>query len=153
DKDTLNYVKLSKAAYWQFEMDKLDVNGTNICSSSQAIADTGTSMIVGPSADIDKIHEAIGAYSMDSSVAAVDCDSLDSLPDIVITLGGKEYTLKPENYILEMTVLWETACISGFISMDLSSAGIEWILGDVFLRNYATVFDVANEKVGFADKK
>ncbi|MBW3974021.1 pepsin-like aspartyl protease, partial [Neisseria meningitidis] len=26
DKDTLNYVKLSKAAYWQFEMDKLDVN-------------------------------------------------------------------------------------------------------------------------------
>jgi hypothetical protein len=37
------------------------VGSTKLSSASYAIADTGTTMIVGPTALVDKIHTAMGA--------------------------------------------------------------------------------------------
>lgn len=43
------------------------------------------------------------------------------------------------------------ACSSGFEGMNLdTSSGELWILGDVFIREYFTVFDRANNKLGLA---
>uniref|UniRef100_A0A5F9CTH7 Peptidase A1 domain-containing protein n=1 Tax=Oryctolagus cuniculus TaxID=9986 RepID=A0A5F9CTH7_RABIT len=42
-------------------------------------------------------------------------------------------------------------CLSGFDGMNLdTSYGELWILGDVFIRQYFTVFDRANNQVGLA---
>lgn len=59
----ITYVPVTTKGFWQFKMDngKLGTN-TTVCSGGcQAIANTGSPFIIGPSADIDKIHKALGA--------------------------------------------------------------------------------------------
>ncbi|KAI3795724.1 hypothetical protein L1987_38381 [Smallanthus sonchifolius] len=81
----------------------------------------------------------------------VDCAKLPSMPPISFTIGGKEFELSPEEYILKIGEGTAARCISGFIPLDIPPPrGPLWILGDVFMRRYHTVFDYGNLQVGFA---
>ncbi len=56
-------VNVTRRAYWQFDLGGISVPGTNspCADGCQAIADSGTSLIVGPSDEIAEINRAIGA--------------------------------------------------------------------------------------------
>ncbi|KAK1666240.1 hypothetical protein QYE76_054399 [Lolium multiflorum] len=84
--------------------------------------------------------------------SSVDCGELKSMPDIAFTIGAKQFVLKPEQYIVKIGEGDATKCTSGFSAMDVPpTGGPLWILGDIFMEAYHTVFDYGNMKIGFAE--
>lgn len=136
------YLPVTREAYWQFTMEKVKIGNNTLCKfSCQAIADTGTSLIIGPILDVARINALIGTAN---------CDQSSQLPIISFILGGKAFNLTGEDYMVPFEQFGVKSCTSGFQGADMSANGLQWILGDVFLRRYYTVFDVDNNQVGLA---
>jgi cathepsin D len=154
----ITWLPVTRQAYWQFKVDAVRSNtdGTTLgCDGGcQMIADTGTSLITGPKEDIEKIQTFIGAKPFLHGEYLIDCNNIATLPPISFVIGGKEFTLKGEDYVMKITQQGVTQCISGFMSLDIPPpSGPLWILGDVFLGRFYSVYDFKNNRVGLADSK
>lgn len=141
------YVPVTRPGYWQIAIDAIYVNGVAQCTvNCQGIVDTGTSLMAGPTRDVQQIQQILGSQPLAAGEFTVDCSRIPLLPTIAYQIGGKNYTLGGEDYILQV----QTQCLVGFMGIDLSREGLNWILGDVFIRKFVTIFDVENSRVGFA---
>ncbi|NWR54144.1 CATE protein, partial [Bucorvus abyssinicus] len=149
---TLNWVPVTQQGYWQIQLDNIQLGGTvAFCvNSCQAIVDTGTSLITGPTKDIKELQNYIGASPVDGEYA-VECSNLYMMPNVTFTINGLPYTLSAQAYTLMEESDGMAICSSGFQGLDINPpAGPLWILGDVFIRQFYTVFDRGNNRVGLA---
>jgi hypothetical protein len=111
-----------------------------------AIVDSGTSLCVGPKKEVTAMALSIGATANIMGEYTVDCATLDSLPDIVFTIDGNDYTVPGKSAVLQA----QGMCLFAFVGMDFGGRGPQWILGDVFMRQYVTVFNYLDQTIGFA---
>jgi hypothetical protein len=140
------YVPLKAQTYWEITMDSLKVGDSTFGESNNAIVDSGTSLLTGPSDSVKAIAEAIGAKPLVAGEYVVSCDATN-LPDFDFTLNGQVYTLTSADYLIPDGDM----CLLGMMGLDVPRpSGPLWILGDLFMRKYYTVFDVENAQVGFA---
>ncbi|TKS90429.1 Cathepsin E [Collichthys lucidus] len=152
----INWVPVTAKGYWQIKMDSVAVQGaSSFCPHGcQAIVDTGTSLIAGPTYDIISLQQLIGATPTNIGEYLIDCARLSSLPHVTFVLGGTEYTLTAEHYVRKEMLGDRELCFSGFQAVDIVSAeGPLWILGDVFLSEFYSIFDRGQDRVGFARAK
>eukprot|EP00904_Undaria_pinnatifida_P002144 jgi/Undpi1/11930/HiC_scaffold_4.g01629.m1 len=143
----IDYVPVTKKGYWQIDMDDVTVSGESVSSVKSAILDSGTSLLVGPSEDVKAIASKVGAVKFLNGEYLMPCTA--DLPLLTFSIGGKEYTLSGDEYVINAGN--SKVCILAIMGMDVPEPmGPLWILGDVFMRKYYTVFDYGNAQIGLA---
>lgn len=151
---TFTYLPVIQKAYWKIRMDRIEVDMekktipfcTNGCD---VILDTSTVTIAGPPADVKRINEILDVTSVWLGRAIVKCNLIHKLPKMNFVFAGKQFELKPLDYIQQLTLAGVTICLSAFTSTDDIKSNT-WIVGGAFMAQYYTEFDLGQNRVGFA---
>lgn len=147
------YVPLDAETYWQVHLKSLSVGGASIflpgLHTSEAIVDSGTSLLAGPPGDVAKMMEKLGATLSNQGLYVLDCSKAASAPKVTFTLGGSllssgtDFDLSADDMVLQRQ---GNECLLGV----QPSPGPQWILGDVFMHKYYVQFDWGKQRMGFA---
>lgn len=144
------------AGFWQFTAQGFAVgsNGTAAQSAPhQAIADTGTTLMLLPDAIVSAYYQAIPGAKFDSTNGGFTFGCKDQIPSFTVDMG-KYKAVVPGEFIKfapvdGQTIETSTTCFGG-----IQSAGTLpfAIYGDVFLKSQFVVFHGGNNELGFANK-
>ncbi|KAH7928167.1 acid protease [Leucogyrophana mollusca] len=140
------WTDVTEEGYWQIDVDGISANGNETLKGLSAIVDTGTTLILGQTSSVQQFYDAVGGTDVGGGLYTLPCDSM---PSVSVTLGGKSFTLSSDTFNFGTFDSSGETCVGGISASD--SLGDLWVLGDVFLRNVYTVFDLGNSRVGYAD--
>ncbi|KAJ2614976.1 hypothetical protein H4S08_001457 [Coemansia sp. RSA 1365] len=110
-------------------------------ASRKALLDTGSSLIYGDAYSLSAMSARIGANVLTGEIS---CSSLSSLKPFHFVLGGKRFSMKPNEYIFHDP----TSGICEVQWMPVSE--YLWVMGIPFLQAHYTVYDVKSHKMGLA---
>ncbi|CAK8995153.1 Pepsin II-2/3 (Pepsin A) [Durusdinium trenchii] len=176
-KSPLTWHQIQNDQEWTLAMKDILVDGKplHICDDRPdgvcpAVVDTGSSLITGPSGEVEKLLSKVRLKE--------DCSNLGKLPNVSLRIADRngvltDYPLTPEEYTLksldevpqtgnseylkEFPVLGGSGdqvpevkprCDPGMGVMDVP--GRKWVIGDTFLRRYYSIYDDDRGLVGFA---
>ncbi|XP_078500855.1 gastricsin-like [Lissotriton helveticus] len=144
------WAPVTRQLYWQIGIDGFSINGqsTGWCSNGcQGIMDTGTGPLTIPQQYMGSLLQTLGAQQSQNGYF-VNCNNVQNLPTITFYINGYSFAIPPSAYIIQN---------NGYCSVNVEETYLPsqngqplWILGDVFLRQYYTVYDMTNNRVGFA---
>lgn len=140
----ITWENLSEANYWKIDIEDISA-GSFSSGKTNGIVDSGTSLITGPSGEIMKIATSVGATPNLLGQYTINCDTIDTLPDLTFKIGGKDFSVPGKDLVIQSG----GTCLFALMGMDIPT-GPAWILGDVFMRQYYTIFDYGGKRVGFA---
>ncbi|CAE8630172.1 unnamed protein product [Polarella glacialis] len=140
-----SWVPVSRVGFWEVALDSVSVGADKFMTftkTRRAIVDSGTSLLVGPAAEVQAIASLMGATVVQKHYV-VNCQ--DSWPSISFSLGGKDFELSGGDLILAQS---GGLCVLAIQGLDMPNP--LWILGDVFMRKYYVQFDWGQKRLGFA---
>jgi Eukaryotic aspartyl protease len=147
----LTTVKLESATYWEIALDAVKAGSYHSTpntdgSVTTGIVDSGTSLLVGPRAEVAKLATAVGAKANFLGQYTIDCAAVASMPDIIFAIDGKDYAVPGRMAVMQT----QNTCLFAAAGMDFPKPGPQWILGDVFMRQYYTIFNYLDQTISFA---
>ncbi|CAG9320343.1 unnamed protein product [Blepharisma stoltei] len=157
-KGEINWVPIMEGFeyYWLIEIEdiRLGEKSLGLCEKKpcRGAVDTGTSLLAAPFEHLFAVYE-----NLDS-----DCTSYEKYPDFVFVIKGKEYRIKSKDYVITMNDDGEdnpgmhsddfSECTLAIMGLDVPEpSGPLWVLGDIFLSSYYSVYDRDNNRVGLAE--
>ncbi|KAI0406272.1 aspartic peptidase domain-containing protein [Xylaria palmicola] len=143
----VTYSSVKSDSAWTIPMDDITVSDKSAgVTGRSAYIDTGTSFVFGPPEDVEAMYKLIpGSSSKDGSTYTVPCDT-DS--EIAFTFSGKSWKVSSKDFLSAPN--GDGVCTGNIYGMEYVPGG--WLLGDVFLKNVYSVFDVDKGRIGFAAK-
>ena len=144
--ETIHWIKLFNSGYWSIPISKVEFEGAQLEGPATfGIIDTGTSLIIGPSSQVTQINNAIykkhnDYCATDDGLTLCECDKIEDIEGLSFIIEGVEYYIAPKHLFLELF---------GFCAMLIQPWDQDvWILGDVFLRRYYSIYDMDKLQIG-----
>ncbi|XP_068833417.1 pregnancy-associated glycoprotein 2-like [Capricornis sumatraensis] len=142
----LKWIPVIQPCYRQIMMDRISMNGKII--ACQAIVDTGSSLLTGPTDVVSSIQRRINPSPVGDRQQMMSCNGATNLPPVTFTIHGTDFPVSPKYYIQKIR---KSLCFSSFQGGTENMVPLEtWILGDVFLRAYFLVFDRSKNRIDLA---
>lgn len=144
---TLN---IAKDGLWEVRLDGISVGGRRVNTGAiTGIIDTGTSLLLAPPALADAIHRMIlGSQTDGRGSFIVPCSTTIA---ISLAIGGTQFSIDPRDYVGAPLDGRNLYCVSNISGQQIGGPA-QFLVGDVFLKNVYTVFDVDNQEIGFGTK-
>jgi len=137
--------------FWQVRLDGIRIGRKRVRSTTKkAVIDSGTSLMAGPTHLVADLAKKVGASSiLNGQAYAIDCSKKPSLRNLHFRLGGRKFTMTPDDYIIVDRT--GQVCLFAFMNMDLPPPkGPLWVLGGAFMRKFYCVFDYGNKRMRIA---
>ncbi|KAJ7502459.1 acid protease [Mycena galericulata] len=160
DIDFLPMAGSSPPTFWLLSVSSVTVQGAAVpvATGNAALAaiDTGTTLIGGPTNDVDAIWASVkGSSRVGDSMPGFFQFPCQTTLEVSMSFGGKVWPINPADLSIgEGTSA--SMCLGGIFDLSLGSS-IEanegnptWVVGDTFLKNVYAVFQQNPSQIGFA---
>jgi hypothetical protein len=156
----LKWVPVSEEGYWQFQLNDVLVNGKSLglCKKygsreCQAVLDTGSSLMMGPSEDLEPLLKAL-SFPHDTQI---NCTQNQTFPRLGFLIGNTTFEMEPDDYMdrshLGGAPQGVDQCWAHMMPVRDTGRGPIFVLGMPFLRAFYTAYDVEAKKIGIARAK
>ncbi|KAI9806200.1 MAG: hypothetical protein M1825_006315 [Sarcosagium campestre] len=138
---------VSADGLWEVEVESAGIGGDTVPFSGRtAIIDTGTSYILIPPDDAEKLHERIPNVKNNGETFQIPCSTSEP---IQFTFSGITYDVSAKDYVGKD--VGGGMCNSNIFGRQAALKN-QWLLGDTFLKNVYSVFDFDKDRIGLAKR-
>ncbi|KAI1863957.1 uncharacterized protein JN550_009236 [Neoarthrinium moseri] len=144
----ITYTSVTDKVSWSIPMDDVTVSGKSAgVKGKNAYIDTGTTYAFAAPADVAAVYKMIpDSKSSDGGVTwTFPCDTTAT---VALTFSGKSFSINAND--LKASSGDNNRCTGSIFGMEVVSGS--WLLGDTFIKNVYTVFDIDGSRIGFASK-